>query len=282
VRYLAREPRTGFTLHYGEARFSRERATAFYLLVPDGLRSGETRPGILCLSGHGAGVNPLVGLDGIGRPLKEPEYHHEFAAAAARSGFVALAFEQMSFGRRRAFSIPAQHGCHHATMCLLHLGYSLAGLRVAEARGMGKVLSALPQVRGRQIGVAGISGGGQVAIFTAAVERRFRAACVSGYFNTFRTSILSRYHCMDHYLPGLQAVAEMPDIAALVAPRPLLIQSGVKDTDFPIAATRRALAKLRAAYRVAGRPDALEADIFDGPHEFRNAKVWPFFQRALG
>lgn len=72
----------------------------------------------------------------------------------------------------------------------------------------------------------GISGGGLVAAFASALDERIKAAVVSGYVNTFEASIMAIRHCIDNYVPGLLQDAEMPDIVGLIAPRPLLIESG--------------------------------------------------------
>ena len=82
-------------------------------------------------------------------------------------------------------------------------------------------------------------------------------------------------------MPGLGLLADNDDIACLIAPRPLLIQSGTRDPIFPIAATRAALVKLRRCYRLLGAGDALEADLFPGVHSFHGQPVWPFFHRHL-
>jgi cephalosporin-C deacetylase-like acetyl esterase len=63
----------------------------------------------------------------------------------------------------------------------------------------------------------GISGGGTVSLFSAAVDKRIKVAVVSGYFNTFRDSILSLSHCLDNYVPGILNYVEMYDLAGLVA-----------------------------------------------------------------
>jgi hypothetical protein len=42
-------------------------------------------PTLLCLHGHGPGVNPLVGLDPQGQPLVQPEYHNAFALQAVQA-----------------------------------------------------------------------------------------------------------------------------------------------------------------------------------------------------
>ena len=92
-----------------------------------------------------------------------------------------------------------------------------------------------------RVGCMGISGGGTVTLFATALEPRIRAAMVSGYLNTFRDSIGSLAHCIDNYVPGILNWAEMHDVAGLIAPRPLFVESGEKDNIFPIRREHREL-----------------------------------------
>ena len=96
-----------------------------------------------------------------------------------------------------------------------------------------------------RVGCMGISGGGTVTVFAAALEPRIRAAMVSGYLNTFRDSVGSLAHCIDNYVPGILNWAEMHDVAGLIAPRPLFVESGEKDNIFPIKPASRASTRCR-------------------------------------
>ena len=86
---------------------------------------------------------------------------------------------------------------------------------------------------------------------------RVKAAVVSGYFNTFRDSILSLSHCIDNYIPNVLQYAEMYDIAGLIAPRALFIESGTEDTIFPIEATRFAVNEAKAIFNCFNADDKL-------------------------
>lgn len=127
----------------------------------------------------------------------------------------------------------------------------------------------------------GISGGGQMTLWTAAVEPRFKVAIVSGYFNRFRSSVMAMAHCVCNFIPGLARDLEMEDVAAIGAPRPILIQNGTRDPIFPIAATRRAVARLREIYGVFDAADRVEVDIFNGDHQWSPRRVPAFLGKWL-
>src|SRR4029079_12088996 len=98
----------------------------------------------------------------------------------------------------------------------------------------------------------GIWGGGTARLFAAGLEPRLKVALVSGYLNTFRDSVGSLAHCIDNYVPGVLHWAEMHDIAGLLAPRPLFVESGEKDNIFPVRASVESFNEVRKIYSVVG------------------------------
>jgi hypothetical protein len=127
----------------------------------------------------------------------------------------------------------------------------------------------------------GISGGGLTSLFCAALDERVSACVVSGYLNTFEDSVLSVFHCVDNYAPGLFSLCEMEDIAALVAPRPLYAENGDTDPIFPLAGFHKARAATERTYMAAGVPEKFRASIFSGGHRFDGAGLWTFLQEHL-
>ena len=88
-------------------------------------------------------------------------------------------------------------------------------------------------------------------------------------------------HCADNYVPAILRYAEAPDIAGLIAPRPLLIEHGIEDPIFPIQATRQAYQDLARVYALLNHADHLEADYHAGGHCFGGGKVSAFLDRWL-
>ena len=256
---------------------SREGLTVFsYFLVPKEFKAPG--PAVVCLPGHGQGVDAIVGM------AEEP-YQANFALQCVREGFAALAIEQLGFGHRRDERArkegPGRTSCQPAAGAALLLGETMIGWRVWDAmRGVDYLLTR-PEVDPRRIGMMGISGGGTTTFFTAALDRRVKAAVVSGYFNTFRDSILSISHCMDNYIPGILKYAEMYDIAGLIAPRALFVESGTKDSIFPVEATEFAFQRARRIWELFGAEDMLEMEVFEGEHQFWGKGAFGFLKRVL-
>src|SRR6185503_7834308 len=101
-----------------------------------------------------------------------------------------LALEPLGFGRRRDAAArakgPETSSCQPAAGAALLLGETMLGWRVRDAMAAVTILRRTPAVDPRRIGIMGISGGGTVSLFTAALDTRIAAAVVSGYFNSFR------------------------------------------------------------------------------------------------
>lgn len=256
-----------------------------YFLLPDGFKAPG--PTMLCLPGHGRGVDDIIGIDDNGDQRAEwGGYQNDFALQAAAKGFAALAIEQLGFGHRRDAAAraagPGNSSCQPAAGAALLLGQTMIGWRVYDAMRALDYLLTRPEVDGARVGCAGISGGGTTTLHAAAVDTRFALAFVSGYFNTFRDSILSLSHCMDNYLPGILEYAEMSDLAGLIAPRPFFAESGTKDGIFPAAATRRAFAELTRVYHLFGAEDRVGLHVFQGEHVFNGKRGWKFAQKHLG
>jgi hypothetical protein len=73
----------------------------------------------------------------------------------------------------------------------------------------------------------------------------------------------------------------MHDVAGLIAPRPLFVESGEKDDIFPIHASVESVTRVREIYSVFGAAELLEQEIFPGEHAFWGKRGIPFLARYL-
>jgi dienelactone hydrolase len=255
-----------------------------YLITPKNTRS--PLPAVVCLPGHGRGVDDIVGIDEHGNDRTgDPGYQHDFALQAAARGLAAVAIEPMAFGCRRDALTrrkgPSAYACQPVAGSALLLGETMIGWRVFDVMRTIDWIETRPELDAKRVGCMGISGGGTCTLFASALEPRIRAAMVSGYLNTFQASIMSMSHCIDNYVPGILQWAEMYDIAGLIAPRPLFSEGGDRDPIFPVEATRESFTRVQRIYQAFGAPDAVQQEIFPGVHEFNGARGLPFLAAAL-
>lgn len=255
-----------------------------YVLIPT--RAQTPAATVICVPGHGRGVDDIVGIDEQGRERADkPGYEHDFAVQVAEAGMAAVAIEPMGFGCRRdplnARQGLAHKACEPTAGGALLLGETIIGWRVWDVMRMIDYIATRPELDASRVGCMGISGGGTTALFSAALEPRIRAAMVSGYLNTFRDSIGSLAHCVDNYVPGILNWAEMHDIAGLIAPRPLFVESGEQDNIFPIAASRESFLQVRDIYGVFQAADRVEQEVFPADHSFWGKRGIPFMAQRL-
>lgn len=250
-----------------------------YLFIPRRLEAPA--PALVCLHGH-SGIRPYIREGTPAEKEKSRAHELDFAPYFAEHGYVTLAPVQRGWNETAAAVAKPETGCQRMVLNAFLMGMTPLGLRCWDASRALDYLAGRPEVDRRRIGVAGLSGGGMVALFWAALEPRVRLAMVAGYYCTFRDSIYAIRHCLCNCVPGIMPRGEMRDVAALIAPRPLLVISGIHDRIFPIAATRAAYADLEPVYRLLGAPDNLESDFFDGPHAWSNRRTLPFLARHFG
>jgi len=263
-------------------------AVPCYVLTPR-TSAPPYRP-VIALHGHGSDGARLV----LGLTRNDQERAHmqalncDYARQLAQHGFMVFVPVLRALGERNEV-LPAfrtgeglgAKSCQITSMVGLLLGKSLAGLRVWDVIRTVDYIHSRPEPMIESIGCVGLSGGGVVTLYAAALEDRIGVAVVSGAFCTFRASIMAMEHCADNYVPGILRYAEVPDMAGLIAPRPLLIEHGIEDPIFPIQATRQAYQDLARVYALLNRADHLEADYHAGGHCFGGGKVFAFLDRWL-
>jgi dienelactone hydrolase len=132
-----------------------------------------------------------------------------------------------------------------------------------------------------RVALVGISGGGTVALYTAALDVRVAATVLSCSFCTFRDSIFSISHCIDNYVPGILKWFEMADLAGMVAPRALFVEGGSGDPLFPEAGVRTAVEQAREIYQRTDASAHFQYDFFRGDHEFAGNSALPFLDACL-
>ncbi|WP_129663148.1 alpha/beta hydrolase family protein [Phytoactinopolyspora endophytica] len=256
-----------------------------HLLVPDG--ADQPVPVVVCLQGHSTGMHNSLARAGVSDPTPQvPDGDRDFAIQAVSRGYAALALEQRCFGERvdiRPEERRAGLGtCHHAVHVASLLGRTMVGERVWDVSRAIDALAEFPEVDTDRIACLGHSGGGTVAWYAACVDERIGAVMPSASVCTYRASIGSIDHCSDNYLPGALRYFDMPDLAGLIAPRPLVVTTGRDDPIFPIDGVREAAGKVREIYDVFGASERVELVIGDGAHRFFADDAWPVFSRLVG
>ncbi|MBN1875829.1 MAG: acetylxylan esterase [Anaerolineae bacterium] len=256
----------------------------FYLLRPKTVT--QPRPLVITPHGHGkAGKRTYVGMwDTEAERDSIVEGERDIARQAVREGYIAIAPDMRAFAdmrRQQEKEEDATSSCRILQMRALLFGRTLIGERVWDIGRFIDYAATRPEVDISRIAITGNSGGGTVALFAAACDTRITVAVPSSYFCTFEASIGSIRHCECNYVPGIMTMAEMYDVAGLIAPRPFLAVSGRDDPIFPYTATAFAFERLHHIYKIAGVPDRCQLSVGEGGHRYYKADVWPFIEKAF-
>jgi dienelactone hydrolase len=245
-----------------------------YLLVP----AGRTQPGpaVLACHGHGPGKSQAVGLEFTDAP------NSDYALQLVREGFVVLAPDLRCFGQRQDWNPEDHYACDTNLVHAVMAGWNPLAQNVWDLQRCLDVLSDHPLVEADRLGMVGLSYGGTVTLFTAALDERVRAAVVSGYFSSWAESHKMPWNmCGSQVAFGMLGRIEHEDLGALIAPRPLLIESGTEDFLFPVAAAVESVRRTRLVYEQDGADERLVHDVFAGEHQWHGTRAIPFLARWL-
>lgn len=253
-------------------------AVPAYLLVPKDRIAAPAGTAVLAVHGHGPGKEMICGLTG-------PTHEH-YALQIVRMGHVVLAPDLRCFGERQD---PQWDPSQHKYDCDWNLVAATMADKVPLAQNLWDlhrsidVLVGHPFVDPGRIAVAGFSYGATMSLFCAATDARVRAAVVSGYLSSWRVAHTVPWNmCGSQILPGQLGRLEHLDVASLVAPRPLLVESGTADILFPAGTARETVRRLRVVYGALGAdPDLVLHDVFEGDHRWHGTLVEPFLTTSL-
>lgn len=209
-------------------------------------------PGVLYCHAHGNryDIGKAEVLTGRAALMSPP-----LGQALAQAGHMVLCIDMPGFGDRQGEGTEAA-----LTKAALWQGRSLLGDMLRDQALAYQALRSLPQVRSGRIATVGISMGATLAYALAALVpgiSRSAHLCAFAQMGPLITAQAHDLHGIYMVIPGLLPDFDMADIAALVAPRPQLICTGLADPLTPPEAYQPAVAHLRAAYQAASVPHRL-------------------------
>ncbi|MEE8390078.1 MAG: acetylxylan esterase [Anaerolineae bacterium] len=235
-----------------------------HLFLP--AKADGPRPAIVVFPGHG-NIAQTAGL--------EESYQRANALELARAGFVTLTMELRGFGRLGAL------GHLQIDAAARLVGRTWYGLLVQDGMRALDYLLTRPEVDPARIGATGIGAGGALTMYTAALDERVRVALVNSYLGKYVVTSLDEEHCPCNDIPGILRYAEMGDVAALIAPRPVMFVNGRRDPSTTNAA-RESFAIVQQMYRLLGavrRAKLIEPE--EMGHYFDNQLAIGWFRRWL-
>jgi dienelactone hydrolase len=241
------------------------------VLIPDGVDASRPAPAVAVWHQHNGewhlGKSEPAGL--AGNPM------HNTGVALAREGYVVLCPDALCFEERRSPHLKDGNFERFEFLRRVVDGRSLAWKNILDMRRAIDYLVSRPDVAAARIGCYGHSMGSTHTWLIGPWDDRLKClvgnCCLPTYAAIERTRLL---HCYPNFIPGIHAHGDTPDIAALIAPRPLLLNFGELDAGSPIAEVRAGVETIATAYRAAGRPGAFSAFIEPGVGHVLSPAMW--------
>ena len=254
-----------------------------YLLVPK--TEPPYRP-VLVFHGHNPSVQWILGnYPSAEERESRLKADNNYAQALAQAGYLVCAVEQRGFGERQTEDGRGgvhENSCRHLAFAYQMAGRNLVGERCWDGMCAIAFLQSRPDVAPGVLGCTGNSGGGTTALWLSAIDERITVSVPGCYLCSFRASIYNLYHCECNYVPGILEWAEMGDLAALIAPRPLRAIAGAQDDIFPIDGVREQFAVAARAYELLGVGERCSLGVHPGPHGYNHRLSHAWFGAWLG
>ena len=216
-------------------------------------------PAILYVCGHGN-----VKKNGISYGSKTHYQHH--GAWFARNGYVCLTIDTLQLGEIEGL----HHGTYREGMWWwLSRGYTPAGVEAWNCIRALDYLQSRPEVDGEKLGVTGRSGGGAYSWWISAIDERIKASVPVAGITNLKNYVIDgavEGHCDCMFMVNTYQW-DYAQVAALVAPRPLLISNTDKDSIFPLDGVVDVYRSTMKIYELYGVPSNLGLHITEGPHK---------------
>lgn len=264
----------------------------FYILIPPNITKGEMKC-FIALPGHsGAGKYSVAGCYDI--PVvadKIKEYNYDYGMQLAKLGYVVFCPDIRGFGERREEALQndseyafVHSSCFHLAHMAEPLGQTVVGMNTWDMMRLLDYIEERNEWGNKLVGCLGFSGGGMLTLWLAALDERINLAVISGYMYGYKESLLDlNGNCSCNYVPHLWEHVDMGDIGALLAPRPVMIQScredhlnGVRGLDN----VYEQVEIMKKAYQVFEAESNLYHDICEGGHYWHENSLSEFLNRG--
>lgn len=200
----------------------------------------------------------------------------------ALRGYVAIAIDSPGFSFEGDHLIERRAEGTHDDYKLVEGGSNATGYYVWDTIRAVDYLATRPDVDMNRLGITGASGGGLATLYAFAAEDRFKAAVPVVYMASLEQA--PDNGCLCNHVPGTCQIGDRSDVAAIQAPKPVMLIGAEQDGEFPAEATRLTSRKMAASWALFGKSGDVQVRIFPGGHDYsqpmREAMIG-FFDKYL-
>lgn len=245
------------------------------LLVPKDLKPEERRPVVVCQHGLEGRPQDTIGKAGM-------EYYSAFAARLAERGVITFAPQNLYIFRDRFRQLQRKAN---------PLGKTLFSVIVPQHQQIVDWLKTQPFVDARRIAFYGLSYGGKTAMRVPPLVADYCLSICSADFNEWVWKNASTRSPYSYVWTGEYEIFEWnlghtfnyAEMAALIAPRPFMVERGHFDGVAPDETVGYEFAKVRHLYaaRLKLPPETCRIEWFVGPHSIHGVETYEFLGRHL-
>ncbi len=244
------------------------------LLVPKDLKAGERRPVVVCQ--HGLEGRP----QDVSDPAKNHPAYDRYACQLAERGFVVFSPQNPYIGQDKFRTLQRKANL---------LGKHLFSIIIPQHEQITGWLASLDFVDPKRIAFYGLSYGGKTAMRVPAVLKRYCLSICSADFNDWVWKNGSLDNPYTYVTTGeyeifewnLAATFNYAEMAALIAPRPFMVERGHDDGVAPDERVAYEFAKVKRLYDQLGIGSRAELEVFNGPHKIHGVGTFEFLHRHL-
>jgi len=251
-----------------------------YQFMPKDMKAGERRPVVLAPHGHGScGKYSTAGITGkfdlVDDAIKT--YDYSYGEYYAKQGYIVFCPDAPGFGERRerwyqTDDMVLKASCEVINHMVYSMGLSMQGIEIHNLMRLADYALSLPEADTEKLYCIGLSGGGLQTLMYSACDPRVKKSIISGYFYGVKESLLLMpQNCSCNFSHRLWYHFDMGDIACLIYPNPILIETGDVDNlngASGIANVTSQVEITRAAYALGGKADLVEHHVYPGPHKW--------------
>src|SRR5450755_372641 len=189
----------------------------------------------------------------------------------ALQGYVAFGYDMVGYND----TLQTEHRFTSPTYQLW--SFTPLGLQLWNSIRALDFVESLPEVDGQRLAVTAASGGGTQTFLLAAVDDRVHAAAPVNM-----VSFIMQGGCECENAPGLRVGTSNVEIAAMMAPRPMLLVSATGDWTRNVP--REEYPAVRSIYELYQTPKNVEVVQFQAEHNYNQRSqeaVYSFFRKQL-
>jgi dienelactone hydrolase len=247
------------------------------LTVPKDIRQGEKRPVVVCQHGLEGLPFDVVNTDST---QKNYQVYKGFATRLAERGYITFAPHNPYRGEDKFRGIQRKAN---------PIGLTLFSVIISQHQRIVEWLQQLSFADAEKIAFYGISYGGKTAMRVPAVIKGYCLSICSADFNEWVRKVSTTEHSFSYVFTGEYDMPEWDlghtfnyaEMAALIAPRPFMVERGYFDGVGKDEWVSYEYAKVQRYYDLQGLDTLIAIEHFTGPHSINGKGTFEFLDKHL-